>query len=72
MFEFFSGIAGFITTIVEYFINLFTLLFELVSSIVRAVGWLFGCLVILPPFLTAFVVVPIALAVIFQVLNKGA
>lgn len=72
MFQFFEGISGFIATIVGYFVNLFMLLVELLVSIGKAVVWLFGCIVILPPFLTAFVVVPISLAIIFQILNKGS
>ena len=72
MFQFFESISGFITSVVEYIINLFMLLVELLISMGSAVAWLLGCIVYLPPFMTAFVVVPISLAIIFQILNKGS
>lgn len=72
MFNFFQSIAGFISSIVGYVVNMFSLLIELLLSMIKGVAWLFGCIALLPPFLTAFVVVPVSLAIIFQVLNKGS
>lgn len=72
MFQFFGAIASFITTIVNFVVNMFQLLIEILTSMVRAVTWLFACLAFLPPFLVGFVVVPISIAIIFQVLNKGS
>lgn len=72
MFEFFASIAEFITSIVHYVVNLFLLLIELLVSMGQAVLWLFSCLIYLPPFMTAFVVVPISLAICYQILNKGS
>ena len=72
MFQFFGAIGAFITTIVNFVVNMFELLIEILTSMVRAVTWLFACLAFLPPFLVGFVVVPISIAIIFQVLNKGA
>lgn len=71
MFQFFSSIAGFITSIVGYVVNMFLMLVELLLSMARAVVWLFACIAYLPPFLTAFVLVPVSLAILFQVMNKG-
>ena len=71
MFSFFEGIAAFISTIVNFVVNMFGLLVEILLSMVRAVTWLFACLAYLPPWLVGFVVVPISMAVIFQILNKG-
>lgn len=71
MFQFFSSIAGFITSIVGYVVNMFLMLVELLLSMARAVVWLFACIAYLPPFLTAFVLVPVSLAIFFQVINKG-
>ena len=50
---------------------MFRLLVEILLSMVRAVTWLFACLAYLPPWLVGFVVVPVSIAVIFQILNKG-
>lgn len=72
MFQFFGAIGAFITTIVNFVVNMFSLMIEILSSMVRAVTWLFACLAFLPPFLVGFVVVPISIAIIFQVLNKGS
>ena len=71
MFSFFEGIAAFISTIVNFVVNMFGLLVEILLSMVRVVTWLFACLASLPPWLVGFVVVPVSIAVIFQILNKG-
>ncbi len=72
MFQFFSSIAGFITSIVGYVVGMFSMLVDLLLSMAKAVVWLFACIAYLPPFLTAFVLVPVSLAIIFQVMNKGS
>lgn len=71
MFQFFDAISGFIDIIVNFVVNMFQLLFTTVGSIIRAVAWLFLCIAYLPGWLTAFILVPVSLAVLFQVLNKG-
>lgn len=71
MFAFFDAIAAFLHTIVSFVINMFQLLVFVVTSIFRAVTWLFACIAFLPPFLTGFLLIPISLAIIFQILNKG-
>ena len=72
MFQFFGAIGAFVNTIVNFVVNMFSLMIEILTSMVRAVTWLFACLAFLPPFLVGFVVVPISIAIIFQVLNKGS
>lgn len=72
MFEFFNAIGGFVTTIVNFIVNAFEVLALVIGSMIRAVAWLFACLAYLPPFLVGFVVVPISIAIIFQVINKGS
>lgn len=71
MFSFFAAIASMIDIVVNFVVNMFQLLFTTVSSVIRAVSWLFLCIAYLPGWLTAFLLVPVALAVVFQVLNKG-
>lgn len=72
MFKFFESVALFVTTVVNFVINFVEILIFILLSVVKAVSWLFVCIVSLPPFLVAFVIVPISIAVIFQVLNKGS
>lgn len=72
MFQFFGAVGAFVTTVVNFVVNMFSLMIEILTSMVRAVTWLFACLAFLPPFLVGFVVVPISIAIIFQVLNKGS
>ena len=72
MFQFFASIASLIDIVVNFVVNMFQLLFTTMTSIIRAVFWLFLCIAYLPGWLTAFLLVPVALAVVFQVLNKGS
>ena len=67
MFQFFDAVAGFVETVVGFIVNMIATL-----NIVRSVGWLVMCLSYLPPWMVGFVVVPISLAVVFQILNKGS
>lgn len=71
MFQFFDSVAAFVDIIVNFVVNMFQLLFTTVVSIIRAVTWLRLCIAYLPGWLTAFILVPVALAVVFQILNKG-
>ena len=71
MFQFFDSVAAFVDIIVNFVVNMFQLLFTTITSIIRAVTWLHLCIAYLPGWLTAFILVPVALAVVFQVLNKG-
>lgn len=72
MFTFFNLIISFVITIVNFVVNFFGMLVSVVTNIARAVAWLFICIGYLPPWLIAFVTVPISLAIIFQILNKGS
>ena len=45
---------------------------QVVVNVGRGIAWLFACLSYLPPWLVAFLAVPVALAVIFQIINKGS
>lgn len=71
MFAFFDAVTSLISIVGNFIGNSFLLLFSLVGSIFRAVTWLFLCISYLPGWLTGFVFVPVALSVIFQVINKG-
>ena len=72
MFKFFEAIAGFISTIVNFEVNLFEMLVLVITNIARSIAWLIACISYLPPWLVAFVIVPISLAVVFQIINKGS
>ena len=71
MFKFFDAILSFVETIVSFIWDMVQLLITVVVNITRAVAWLFLCIGYLPPWLTAFIIVPVSLAVIFQIINKG-
>ena len=72
MFQFFESIAGFITSLVNYLVNFFDMLLVLVRSMVQGVEWLFMMIALLPPFLTMFILVPVSLAIFYQLLNRGS
>lgn len=71
MFAFFDAVTFLISIVGNFIANTFLLLFSVITSIFRAVTWLFLCIAYLPGWLTAFILVPVSLSVLFQVLNKG-
>lgn len=72
MFKFFEGIVAFLITAINFIINLFEMVVQVVVNVGRGIAWLFACLSYLPSWLVAFLAVPVALAVIFQIINKGS
>lgn len=72
MFQFFDAVAAIFQTVVNYIVNLITMIVFVIINVVRAFGWLFVCIQYLPGWLIAFVVVPISLSIVFQILNKGS
>lgn len=72
MFTFFDMVATFVQSIVTFFIRSLQIIYFIIESAFRSVTWLIACIGHLPFFISAFVVVPICLAVVFQVLNKGS
>lgn len=71
MFAFFDSVAALIDIVVNFVVNMFMLLWTTITSIGKAVAWLILCISYLPGWLTAFILVPVALSVVFQILNKG-
>ena len=71
MFKFFESVAGIFGTFVDYVIGLIELLLNLVKLIFKAQSFLLEVITSLPPFLLVFATVTIAVAILFQVLNKG-
>lgn len=72
MFQFFESIGNFIKTIVDYVVDLFQLLLNLVKLIFKAQAFLIEVIQSLPPFLIVFFLVFVSLAILFQILNKGS
>lgn len=72
MFQFFDSVAGIFGTVVDYIVSLFQILLSLVLLIFKAQRFLLDIITSLPPFLLVFAVVFISLAILFQILNKGA
>lgn len=71
MFSFFDSVANVFTTVVDFIIGLFSMLFGLVQMIVKAFAFLVSVINCLPPFLIPFALAFICIAILFQVLNKG-
>lgn len=71
MFQFFSAIAGIIGLVADALVSFIVGIISLLITMVRAVAWLFSIIVFMPPFLTAFIAVPVSLAIMYQVINKG-
>ncbi len=72
MFAFFDSVANIFTTIVDYVVGLFQLLLNLVKLVFKAQAFLITIVGQLPPFLLGFFLVFVALAILFQILNKGS
>lgn len=72
MFAFFDSVANIFTTIVDYVVGLFQLLLNLVKLVFKAQAFLIAIVRQLPPFLLGFFLVFVALAILFQILNKGS
>lgn len=72
MFNFFESISGIIDTVIGYVVGIFELLLNLVKFIFKAQAFLLDIVTSLPPFMLTFAVVFISLAILYQVLNKGA
>lgn len=72
MFNFFKSISSFISLGVRYLVGLIELLVNLVKLIFKAQAFLLDVVTSLPPFMLAFAVVFISLAILFQILNKGS
>lgn len=72
MFQFFNFIVGMIELLVNYLVRGFELLIMVLTSMISSVVWLIAMIGYLPGWLSAFILVPIALAVTFQVMNKGS
>ena len=72
MFNFFESIAGIFGTIVDYVVGLFEMLLNLIKLIFKTQTFLLDIITSLPPFLLPFALVIIALAILYQILNKGS
>ena len=72
MFEFFDSIANIFKTVVDYIVDFFTLLLNLVKLVFKAQIFLIEIVGHLPPFLLGFFLVFVSLAILFQILNKGS
>ncbi len=72
MFQFFDAVGNVFKTVVDFIVSLFELLLNLVKLILKAQVFLIGIVGNLPPFLVVFFLVFVSLAILFQILNKGA
>lgn len=72
MFQFFNSVAAIFSTVVNFIINAIEMVFIVVINVGRGIVWLFACLAYLPSWLVSFVAVPLAFAVVTQIINKGS
>ena len=72
MFQFFGAVGAFVTTIVNFVVNMFSLMIEILTSMVRAVTGLSACLAFPPPSLVGFVVAPLSTPILLPVLHQGS
>lgn len=72
MFNFFSSIANFIATVVNYVISFFMSLITVIVRAVQALAYLVLVISLLPSYLKVFVLAMIGVSAILFVINKGS
>lgn len=72
MFQFFDTFINIFETTVNFIKNLFAILLVTIQAITTGFAWLVACVGWLPGWLTAFILVPISLSILYQVINKGS
>lgn len=71
MFQFFNFIVEILKIAINMVVRILEMLVFIFTSAFKAVAWLIAILAYVPGEITALILVPISLAVVFQVLNKG-
>ncbi len=71
MFKFFDSIVEVIALVINFVINAFKMLILLITQIPKALAYLTAVFGYLPAFLSTFIVIFIAIAVIVTLINKG-
>lgn len=72
MFKFFKTLISFITTVVNFVVDLFKGIASMITNFFKSIGFVYEVIEILPDFLLAVVGVLIACCVIRFILKKGA
>ena len=72
MFKFFKTLISFITTVVNFVVDLFAGIASMITNFFKSIGFVYEVIEILPDFLLAVVGVLIACCVIRFILKKGA
>lgn len=72
MFKFFKTLISFITTVVNFVVDLFKGIASMIANFFKSIGFVYEVIDILPDFLLAVVGVLIACCVIRFILKKGA
>ena len=72
MFKFFKTLISFITTVVNFVVDLFAGIASMITNFFKSIGFVYELIEILPDFLLAVVGVLIACCVIRFILKKGA
>lgn len=72
MFNFFTSIAHFITTIVNYVISFFTSLIVVLVRVAQALAYLILVINLLPSYVKVFILAMIGVSAILFVINKGS
>lgn len=71
MFNFFSGIADIISTVVEYVVTFFENLFVIITRSIQALGYVIAVIGYLPMYVKVYILAMIGVSAILFVLNKG-
>lgn len=72
MFKFFDTVISFITTVVNFVVDMFAGIASMISNFFKSIQFVYSVMTVLPSFLLSVVGVLLACCVIRFILKKGA
>ena len=72
MFKFFDTVISFITTVVNFVVDMFAGIASMISNFFKSIQFVYSLMAVLPSFLLSVVGVLLACCVIRFILKKGA
>lgn len=72
MFKFFDTVISFITTVVNFVVDMFAGIASMISNFFKSIQFVYSLMTVLPSFLLSVVGVLLACCVIRFILKKGA
>lgn len=72
MFQFFNSFAQIVNIVIDFVVSAVEMVVFLFTNIPKAIGYVVSVVAYLPPFLSTFVMLFVAIIVVLNLLNKGS